>query len=282
MTLPSLETASFWANVAVVVLTVLAALSGAFALYFSMKVSTVKDVAFDRFKVESATAISLADARAAEANRMAKAIEHDNLTLRGQVANLEIQATTDNERALKLESDNLKLQATVATLEKETAVARERQAGAERLLAEVSKRMGPRLLNIPVFREAMKGKPKGKCEIVYWPNDSEAQEYSLQFLRWLGAGIDGDGAGWEVLDPKPMAKDLRLPNLPMEVQLGSSMIHLEASGISLIIPSTYKGDDTTAVGALVTALMKSGISFAYRVEPSFPKDAVTIVVGPKP
>jgi hypothetical protein len=83
-------------------------------------------------------------------------------------------------------------------LEKEAAEAQIRQENAEHLLSEVSKRQGPRRLDMQSLKRAMAGKPKGKCQIVYWPNDREALAFAQQFQRWLGPGIDGDGLGWEV------------------------------------------------------------------------------------
>jgi hypothetical protein len=74
MSLSSLETASFWFNVAVVVFTVAAAVAGIFALYFSLKLGALKDQDFDKFKSESATQLSLANARSAEANKISESL----------------------------------------------------------------------------------------------------------------------------------------------------------------------------------------------------------------
>lgn len=67
MTLESLETASFWANASVVVLTGLLAIAGVFAWTFTTKLGAMKDEALTNFKVESAEKVSAANARAEEA-----------------------------------------------------------------------------------------------------------------------------------------------------------------------------------------------------------------------
>lgn len=91
MTLSSLESASFWANVAVVVLGVLAALAAGFALYFSSRSGGMKDAELERFQNESRTQIATANARVAEANESAGRLENANLTLRSQLATTELQ-----------------------------------------------------------------------------------------------------------------------------------------------------------------------------------------------
>lgn len=107
MTLPSLETVSFFASVAVVLLTVFAAIAGAFALYFSSRLGAVKDAALERFKTESATTIATAGERAAEANN--KAAEANE-----RAKALELEVAKQRERAAKAEKDLLELQQRLA------------------------------------------------------------------------------------------------------------------------------------------------------------------------
>ena len=57
MTLDFLETVSFWANVAVVLLTLLAATAGLAAWYFSSRLDAMKDESFARFQLESTAKI---------------------------------------------------------------------------------------------------------------------------------------------------------------------------------------------------------------------------------
>jgi hypothetical protein len=51
--LPFLETASFWTNVAVIVLTILTALALALGLFFSRRLTVAKDAELRRFQDES-------------------------------------------------------------------------------------------------------------------------------------------------------------------------------------------------------------------------------------
>jgi hypothetical protein len=72
MDLPFLETASLWFNIAVVALTVLAAIAGVFSLYFSSRLDALKDSDFARFQLESREKIAAANSAPAEANEPAK------------------------------------------------------------------------------------------------------------------------------------------------------------------------------------------------------------------
>src|SRR4051812_24310686 len=71
MTLARLETFKFVADIAAVTLAVLTAAAGVFALYFSSRVSAVKDAELLLFQNESNIKVSAAEARSAEANTKA-------------------------------------------------------------------------------------------------------------------------------------------------------------------------------------------------------------------
>jgi hypothetical protein len=116
-----LETASFWSNIAVVALTVLAAIAGALALYFSSRLSALKDADLAKFQAESKAAISVADARGAEAN--AKAADAAKGTAEALLAaaganeragKIEVEAASQRERAAKAERELLALQQRLA------------------------------------------------------------------------------------------------------------------------------------------------------------------------
>ena len=104
MTLESIENASFWANVSVVALTLMAAAAGVVALYFQSRLDTTRDADLNQYKTEAAATIASADARAEEAK--AKSEE-----ARKETAKALVQAAAISERAnaLELEVANARL-----------------------------------------------------------------------------------------------------------------------------------------------------------------------------
>jgi hypothetical protein len=121
MNLPWLESASFWANVAVVVFGVLAAVAAVFALYFSLKRDSAKDAELIKFQQTSRVSIANADARAAEANEKAAAAGEGTAKALAEAANanartqlLEVEAAGQKERAATAEKDLLALRQKIA------------------------------------------------------------------------------------------------------------------------------------------------------------------------
>ena len=101
MTWPSVETLSSWANIAVVALGVAAAIAGVFALYFSSKANASKDAELLRFQNDSKIALASAEARAAEANRMAADAGEGTEKIRQE--NLKLSLRVEEERKARLE-----------------------------------------------------------------------------------------------------------------------------------------------------------------------------------
>jgi hypothetical protein len=195
------------------------------------------------------------------------------------IAQADAEAAQANQQTKKLESDNLKLQANVATLEKDAAEARTKQAQAETMLANIVKRQNPRILDSKTFLEKLKDKPKARVEIMYQENEPEPFGLAVQIRRWLGEGVNGDGAGWDVPDPKPISPEWLPPNVPTNMPLASS--YLTIWGLTVVTSKSWKGEDDDAMGALMVALMASGISFIRMVNPKLPPDLFVIVIGPK-
>lgn len=110
MTLNSLETASSWFNISVVVLTLLLAIAGFFAWYFSTKLGTMKDEALTRFKTEAGREIASAGARAAEANKTAAEAGAQVAAANERTKILELEVPKQRERAAKAEKALLELQ----------------------------------------------------------------------------------------------------------------------------------------------------------------------------
>ncbi len=121
MTISALETAKFWADIAVVTLGLFAAAAGVFALYLSSRLDAAKAAELATFQTESKVAIASADARGAEANE--------------EAAGAAATAAAANERA--------------GQLELRAAQQQERAATAERQLLELQQRLAPRTLSQP-------------------------------------------------------------------------------------------------------------------------------------
>jgi hypothetical protein len=166
MKLPSLETASFWSNIAVVVLTLLAACAGVLALYFGTKLGAAKDA-------EVSVAIASANARSAEANR--KSAEASEGT-----AKAEVDAARANERA--------------GVLEVQAANQRIRAAHAETELLELKYRLAPRRITREqhgVYVEMLKPYGGSKVEMTQI-GDIEAKAFAADILSVL------TDSGWDV------------------------------------------------------------------------------------
>jgi hypothetical protein len=176
MTLSELESASSWANVAVVALTLFAAVAGVLAWHFPSKLSAVKDAALVRFQDEAKVAISLADARSAEANE---------------------KAAEANERAVNAGKE-------VVVLQKEAAEARRRQAEAEKQLAEVKIRQTPRNLRIPsdMVLSILNTAPPSKAIIWYQQADAESALFAM------GLNLRLRDAGWQILEYKAIPSSI--------------------------------------------------------------------------
>ena len=194
-----------------VVLLGLTFLVGWGVLYFSGRINEQQAERLRNFDTQLTTAkteLATQQERAANAERGisdAKKSAADALRDAG-IANQ--RAGEANERAGEANKK-------AADLEKETADARTRQAEAQKETAEaqlalrkyiddVKKERGPRRLEFQKFVGALRGRSKAPVEILYAPNDEEALEFALQIRRWLGSGDNGDGAGWDVKEPRPI------------------------------------------------------------------------------
>jgi hypothetical protein len=130
----------------------------------------------------------------------------------------------------------------------------------------------------------LKGKPKGIVQLVYAPNDKEAYLLASQIHRWLGAGVEGDGAGWDVSEPKPIPSEGGDPyfvrkDVPPDVRYGGG-----ASGLMLRTGTVRRAfGENTAVGALCDALDAS-VEGVWEVlgDPALSDGHFIIVVGQKP
>jgi hypothetical protein len=166
MTLPSLETASFWANVAVVALTALAAIAGVIALYFATRLGAAKDEALTRFQTESAVKVAQANEGAAKANETAAAANE--------------RAGRADERASRLEV--------------EAAQQRARAAEAERALLELQQRLAPRRIDSALQKKLVAAlRPyHGSVVVLTQLGDAEAAQFANDLIKVF------QEAGWQL------------------------------------------------------------------------------------
>jgi len=103
------------------------------------------------------------------------------------IAELHVQAARAENRTAELQLD--------------AAEARERQAQAEKLIAELRLNQAPRTDNFSErhFVGALEGKPKGRAEILFPPDDGEAALFALYIQKGLGI------SGWTVGPASPLS-----------------------------------------------------------------------------
>jgi hypothetical protein len=190
-----------------------------------------------------------------------------------------IQAKELGEFKIKFEAEQQK----TALVQKEAADA---QLALRQYVENVAKRQRPRLLDFKKFVADLKGKTKGTITLLYSPNDSEAYTFAGHIRRWLGPGVDGDGAGWDVSVPTPIPAQggdthPDLATAPPAMKYGAWYglgIETSESDAGHIPPF----EDKTALGVLTMALMENGfppvVSFGVT---SVPRGKILLVVGQK-
>jgi hypothetical protein len=188
--------------------------------------------------------------------------------------------------ALNRKNDELaSLQDSLSEHEKqETAQAQKESAEAQlalrKYIDDVSKRRGPRVLDIKKFVAALNGKPKATVEILFAPNDEEAYEFALEIARWLGPGVKGDGAGWNVKEPQPIPATGGLshisPYAPPAIRFGA------INGLTIAANKLWDiRDKDSPLGALMTAFMDSEFIPSGERISAFPDNLLIIIVGQK-
>jgi hypothetical protein len=173
MDLEFLSKASSWANAAVLIFTVLAAIAGVVAWHFSSQYRDAKDAAFERFKLQSSVSIAESAARTAEANERASEAGEE-------AAKAVAEAASANDRA--------------KTLEFERGKQRERAAQAEKQLFELQERTKPRQISEEQRTRLMTllsaASPKGLVGLGCVRGDAEGGTLAEQIDEVLKA------AGW--------------------------------------------------------------------------------------
>lgn len=179
--------------------------------------------------------------------------------------------------------ENALLQQKTAIAQKESA---EAQLALKKYVDEVAKQQRPRLLDFKKFVAFLKNKPKGIVKILYSPNDSEAYMFAVHIRRWLGPGVDGDGAGWEVSSPVPIPPEGGDPH-PDLADAPPAMKYGAWYGLGILTSEPINGhhppwEDKTAVGTLTMALLDNGFApISHFGVTSVSKGVLVLVVGQK-
>lgn len=167
------------------------------------------------------------------------------------------------------------------SLEKESLILESR-------LSVVAKRQEFRMLDAKVFLDLLRGKPKAKASVWYLPENLESFSLGDQIVRWLGPGVNGDGAGWKLIDFRPVPPTGGAPfapkGAPSLVRYGSvgglSILSSPASNRALDHPSDALA--SILADALVKATKSSSIDFHVDPALNLRDDEFIIVVSQQP
>jgi hypothetical protein len=238
---------SFWSNVAVVVFGIAAAIAAGFALYFSSKLSAMKDAELEKYKADALVQISQAQATGAAAYKEAKRIESEATE---KIA--ESNRKADEARAAaasaslaqaELERQNLELQASTAF--------RRLNADQKNAVAARLKQFSPQVVSI--WYEGEGG--------------SETQIFASTIADALRS------AKWRVFAPAGM----------FTMSSGGRMGENSPIELGVQVISTADFPSRNAATALVSALGEQGFDCNLREKPEDRKSPVVIVnVLPRP
>lgn len=165
-------------------------------------------------------------------------------------------------------------------LRKDTAEANARAAEAQAKLAEVEERNEKRAMprgmlvtSLAHCREVLKGKPKGKVEILWLKAFTDGQ--TLAFFLSTCFHAPPDQERWTVLDVRS------IDELPEEADSsgGITVIGQRRGFFPFKRPSDVLSD--TVANALTAALDTSLIHIGVGTDPSMPDDLVKVVIGEK-
>jgi len=176
---------------------------------------------------------------------------------------------------------NAEFHARAAAAEQRTA---ELQLDIERLRLKT----GPRIDSFDFTRltEMLQSCPRGIVEILYLPNDGEAQWFALRLLSAIRS------AGWEARPDGvfPIPEDVVpaiLRDLPLSITKNMSLtirVGAQPTGVSLVARSIDEENmpATSTYLILRNALTKCGASPAGGFDDSLPENVVRLVVAQKP
>lgn len=172
-----------------------------------------------------------------------------------------------------------------ALAETRAAEAKVAQAKVELQLELVRKRQAPRELNRSIFMAALKDQAKSVAEILYLPEDTEAQHLALEMATAMSH------SGWNLeKGPRPLSSKHILsefqnaPNDQVEIVHSLPLLSLAGGGpgISLVLQAIPAHDGTSPSKSLIDALIKCGFGVSTRSDKGLSGDVVRVIIGPKP
>ena len=154
----------------------------------------------------------------------------------------------------------------------------ERLARAEAAVVDARLDLGPRSLDSATFVAMLKGNPGPKLvEFVYKPGDEEAHRVATQIHRWLGSGVNGDGAGWPVSEVRPIDDSdvVRPPVTGMRLNRWRFVVLI----VGALPPDEQRPSMNLPADALATALLESGSGATVWAHPAVAPDTIRVAVG---
>lgn len=190
----------------------------------------------------------------------------------------------NEKQSEQLRKFNEEITAAKSELSKQQKETAEAQLALRKYIEDVNLSRGPRMIiDHNAFVAALRGKPKAKVEILFAPNDEEAFELAGMIRRWLGPGDKGDGAGWEVAEPRPIPPvggDPRIsPDAPPAIRYGAM------GGLAIIskhLPNLLDKDfKDSSYGALMDAFFTARLVASGESVHTLPEGLFIIVIGQK-
>lgn len=202
-----------------------------------------------------------------------------------EIAELKDSTSRQVGKNLELEKASTDALAAQQRVETELEKQKERTAKSELALADVRRKQFPREIDHIKFIAALRGKPQMRVEILYQAEDPEAFAAAEMINRWLGKGSENDGAGWDVVPPRPINRHDAIPNF-MGLNAPSSTKAGAWYGAGIVVNSLPSGADLfnppNAIGSLIEALAEAGFAIPMLTsDPRMPADTIRLVIASK-
>lgn len=199
------------------------------------------------------------------------------------------QDTTKLEKDLEVaKGETLKVKKDLEAEKQNTAAAQQKAAEAQQLAAGAWSRTLPRAyrMNGAKFADTIRDFPPSSVEILYKPNDEDAQLLAIIFEAILRK------KNWKVSEPREFNESDDLKKVPANLSLAMRVgAGVDGLGVGLAVSSPPQpmvippplhsvSPNVSPYWAIFYAINYSGIETNFStVSPSIPKDVVRIVVG---
>lgn len=223
-----------------------------------------------------AAEVTIARIISVKADRIREIADSDITRSSAQAAIANERAAGANERAAQANERAAKAEQRTAELEVDIAHSRERQMETDQLLSRMRLEQAERATVFDVRRFAgfLESRPKGTADILYQPEDAEAEEFAERLEIGMVTGH------WTISTrPQPV------PPEPSSRESAMSRAGARARGITVLIGRTNNGDPARAAFFALHEAFADQVHvprFTWDMEPSVPNGIIRIVVGPKP